>query len=549
MSTPKILDMHGKPLSPSGAGLNNYYNTGLSNGAASLDNPSLMGWDWPGGDADSDLTANNDIVRQRSRDLAVNSPVIAGLINTVVNSVVGQGLIPEPTPDTSLLGMSSEEANTFKRDVMRLWEYFAEEKSCSISGDANFYDLQRLVLRSAIESGDVFVTMPYVERTHSRLSDSSMLDLKVQIIEADCVSNPAMATISEIQGDVFGGVETGIHGEVLAYWVATRHPLAKRYPFMISGQHPHMREWVRIPAVGEESGRRNILHITRNIRPGQRRGVSLLAPVVESVKVLDRYIKAELRSALVQNLFTVAIKSQTPQGTVGAFDALAANMTDDSSYMSAREKFYAENGGIALGSGNVAFLAPDDDITPVSVTHPESGFGSFVEAQLKMIGAGVGVPYEMIVMQFTTAYTASRAAMNMYDQNKKVNRDWIAYDFCQPVYEAFIAECVGAGYIKAPGFFSDPLKRRAYCMSQWNGPGSLSIDGQKELAEYEAAIALGAMTHTAVASEYNGSDYRQNAAVLHEEQKVYDSAPWQRTPTAVGGQEPNNQVEDSNNAN
>jgi lambda family phage portal protein len=442
------------------------------------------------------------------------------MINTINTNVVGQGLIPEPTPDKELLGMSSDEATAWKKTVLRYWEEFAESKECDAQRRNNFYEIQQLAHRAVIESGDVFATMPYVEYPGSR----SLLDLRIQLIEADCVTNPSPMEISSKKFDadkIFGGVEIGEYGEVVAYYVATKHPLSKRWSRT-------MTESVRIPAVGDVTGRRNILHLMRSMRPGQRRGVPALAPIVITIKQLDRYMKAELQSAIIQSLFSGYITSQMPEQTLGEFGSMYSD--DDGRHPS--QRFYEENGMVGMGAGTIGFMAPGDDIKFSSPTHPGAQFDPFVTSQLKMMGAALGLPFEMVVMMFSTSFSASRAAMNMATANFKTQRDWLTYDFCQPVYEEFMANIVAKGFIKAPGFFDNPILRRAYCLAKWSGPADLQIDAAKELQAYEKAIGLGAMTYSDVANKF-GSDFRQNAQVLHEEQQIYDFAPWERNPLKV----------------
>ncbi|HGV4614003.1 TPA: phage portal protein, partial [Escherichia coli] len=78
------------------------------------------------------------------------------------------------------------------------------------------------------------------------------------------------------------------------------------------------RKWERIPAYGSKTGRRNILHVMQDFeRPGQRRGVPVLAPVIEALKQLGRYTDAELVAAVVSGMFTVFIKTDAPDGPVG----------------------------------------------------------------------------------------------------------------------------------------------------------------------------------------------------------------------------------------
>lgn len=524
--TALLLDASGKPMGRTG-GMNRYVNSGLSNGAASLKDPSFATWEWHGGDADGDIVENIEVVRQRTRDLCLNAPVVAGLVNTIVTNVIGQGLIPEPTPDMELLGFSQEEAAAWKRHVLRYWEAWAESKSCDVRGDLNFYEQTQLVLRSEIESGDVFAGLPLVEKP------GTMFDLKIQLIEADCVCNPSLPKPDEIEGDVLGGVEVGRHGEVLAYHIATKHPLSHRTPFMYSRNFSFKPEWVRVPVLGEESGRQNILHIKRTLRPGQRRGVSILAPVVKTSKMLDRYIAAELQASIVNTLFTMAVKTNSPDMTAGQFDAMGMGW-GDGNYATPSQKFYEENGFVQMGTGTVTFLAPGDDVTPIGVAHPQSGFAAFCESQLKLMGAAVGVPYELLLMTFNASYSASRAALNMAQAGFKTVRDHITYDFCQPVYEAFMAECVAAGYIDAPGFFMNPLIRRAYCTAKWNGPGSLQIDPVKEVDAAIKRASVGISTLQQETSEMNGGDWTQNAGIRHAEQAIIDKAPWDPNMNKIG---------------
>lgn len=64
---------------------------------------------------------------------------------------------------------------------------------------------------------------------------------------------------------------------------------------------------------------------------------------------------------------------------------------------------------------------------------------------------------------------------------------WFVNDFCQPIYELFMAEAVALGRINAPGFHADPLLREAWCGARWIGPVQGSLDPKKEA---EAALML-----------------------------------------------------------
>jgi capsid protein len=243
-------------------------------------------------------------------------------------------------------------------------------------------------------------------------------------------------------------------------------------------------------------------------------------------------MKSELQAAVVQSLFTVVIETQDLEGAVDNWQGMMAGNDITTKRQESRSDFYNEHGMLEMGAGTVGFVAPGDKVNPVGVTRPAGNFGPFVKAQLQAIGASLGLPYEMIAMEFDSSFSASKAAINMATTGFKMQRDWLIYDFCQPVYEEFMANIVAMGYIKAPGFFTDPLKRRAYCQAKWNGPGDLSIDLRQEMQGAAMARTMGTMTNSEIAAKF-GSDYKQNAKILHEEQLIWDKAPWDLTPGAV----------------
>ena len=88
---------------------------------------------------------------------------------------------------------------------------------------------------------------------------------------------------------------------VTAYWICNRHPLGSNSAVDAAGL-----TWQRVEAYGDTTGRRNVLHIMSRERIGQRRGVPLLAPVLESLKQLGRYTDAEITAAVISAMFTVS---------------------------------------------------------------------------------------------------------------------------------------------------------------------------------------------------------------------------------------------------
>ncbi|MDR0583619.1 MAG: phage portal protein [Treponema sp.] len=490
-----LLDQYGNPISKTN---NRYLASGYSHSAASLTKPVFKGWNWTGGSPDDDIVANLPIIRQRSRQLTMEAPIIAGLYKTLTINTVGDGLRPEPTPDADFLGMSEEDVKNWKSSVLRLWETFAESAACDLYHRDNFYELTRLVFRAQQEAGDVFVTMPRFERRNAPFA------LKIQVIEADCCSDPdAVERIDhERQGnDIYGGVEISQWGNVVGYWFYTGHPLAKRRPHAFRHNDVNYPRWIFIPAYGTETGLPNVLHLMESDRPGQRRGVPIIAPVVELALTLDRYIKAEAIAAQIQAMFTLVVTSENPDAVSGEMENLEGDeggrLTDDDNL-------------IALGNGIVQYARPGEKVEPVNPSRPTTSFGVFIKSCLEMMGPAVGVPYELLVQLYQSSFSASQAANNVARTNFKVKRSGLVHDFCQPVYEAFMDEAVMRGWINAPGYFDDVVTRRAYTRAKWNGPGMPHIDLGKSAQNYEKLTALGYATASEATSELTGGNYYEN---------------------------------------
>lgn len=234
---------------------------------------------------------------------------------------------------------------------------------------------------------------------------------------------------------------------VTAYWICNRHPLGSNSAVDAAGL-----TWQRVEAYGDTTGRRNVLHIMSRERIGQRRGVPLLAPVLESLKQLGRYTDAEITAAVISAMFTVFVKSQNPSDGRPFGEMIPAEELIDN----------ADQSSIELGPGAIIDLNPGEEVQFADPKHPNTGYDDFTNATIRLIGAGLEIPPEVMMKQFTTSYSAARGALNEFWRTCSMQRDWFTDDFCQPVYEEWFAEAVARGRIHAPGFFTDPARRKAY---------------------------------------------------------------------------------------
>lgn len=476
--------------------INNLYaGNGYGRHGASFAKKSLLGWITSGRSADEDIVDNIETLRNRSRDLYMGAPLATGALKTLRTNIVGSGLALNPQIDAEFLGLTEEQARAWEKATAREWKLWAERVDCDAERRQNFYQLQSLVLLSALVSGDVFVTMPVIPR------GGSAYDLRIGLIEADRVCNPQ----GEIPNgrNVLGGVEIGQYGETVAYWVAKYNPGS--YPRLVGVSEK--QEWTRVHAFGRTTGRRNVLHIMADVeRPAQRRGVPLLAPVIESLKQLSRYSEAELMAAVVAGMFTVFIKSNSPNTPLGQmFDPAMQVDKDPRAY--------------ELGNGAIVGLEDGEEVQIANPGRPNTAFDGFVVAISRQIGAALEVPYELLVKNFTASYSASRAALLEAWKMFRMRREWLISGFCQPIYEEWLTEAVLKGRIKAEGFFTDPVIRAAWCGAEWYGDAQGQLDPLKEANAAKVRVEEGFSTREREAAELTGMEWETINAIRKREEE------------------------------
>lgn len=467
-------------------------NSGYSNYGASVVKKSLAGWLHAGGSSREDIEDNVSILRQRTRDLYMGVPIANGAVKTMRTNIVGRGLRLKPNIDTELLGISPEERRTLEKQIEREWNIWAESTDCDMARIDNFCELQQLAFLNWLISGDCLAVLPVKPRLNQPY------DLRVQLIEADRLCSPD--NCDTIDNKIVGGVEVDQSGEVVAYHIADHHPLSYAYADI---------SWQRVEAFGKTTGRRNVLHLMNRERIGQRRGVPFLAPVIESLKQLGRYTDAELVAAVVSGMFTVFIE----KADASSEDAIGSIIPEEVQVDAEDETT------IELAPGAVIDLNEGEKAHDMNPGRPNANFGGFVEAICQQIGASLEIPHELLMKRFNSSYTASKGALEEAWKMFNMYRDWLATDFCQPVYEEWLTEAVAKGRIKAPGFFTDPVIRKAYCGAKWNGPAKGMLDPVKEVTAAEKRVQNGFSTRSDETMQMTGTSYYNNIEQLKHEEK------------------------------
>ncbi|MCL2488790.1 MAG: phage portal protein [Oscillospiraceae bacterium] len=497
--------------------------SGYSQAGASTTRRALRGFTARSGSPNEDIHWNNATLRQRGRMLYMSTPVAASAINTNRTKVVGTGLTLKSTVYREILGISPEAAKEWQWKAeaeFALWA--SNKKNCDAIGMNNFEGLQQLALKAWLTTGDVFALIKRYDPT-----PGNPYSLRLHLIEADRISTPDQfkgsglhirLTDGENQANgnkIFDGVEVDGNGMIVAYHIRSN------YPGQITADKP---EWIRVEAYGELTGLPNILHIMDSERPDQYRGVTYLAPVIEPLLQLRRYTESELTAAHIQSCLSAWILTGTDQSVipineVGAGDIIGGGIpTENPDGISGSPNEYE------MGPGTVLHLAEGEDVKFSNPNIPTAGFEHFVRTVCRTIGAGLEIPYDVLMKEFNASYSASRAALLEAWEGFRMRRKWFVDDFCQPVYEIWLAEAVARGRIKAPGFFDDPLIRDAWSDARWIGPAPGVLDPTREAKAAIMNVDRGFKTHEQITRELGGGDWYDNVEQLEKENQLLREA-------------------------
>lgn len=494
-------------------------NSGYSDGGASWQKDALRSWRPQRLSSKSDIDANLITLRNRAADQAINTPLGSAAIVTSTMHAVGAGLRLFPRIPYKILGLTAEEARDWERNTVREFELWAGSKECDFRRRNNFYDLQNVAYATYLTDGDSFALF---RRTAP--SYNMPYTLRLQLLEANRVSNPLGPQACYSEANAYGieqlnpdngnhivnGVEVTPDGRLEAYWISN----------MVPGDLVNIdgaTTWQRVEAFGPRTGMPNILQMCHDTRAEQYRGVPYLAPVLEQLKQIGRYCNAELTAAIIRSFLSVFFTNTTQ----------ASNSLDNilPSAYGAPDDDHADEPVVdttqyKLGPGQLNSLPKGVDVKTVDSSNAQSAYDSYMTHLEKSVAASLNIPYEVLLKCFNSSYSASRGALLQAQDEFKTRRRWFAADFCQPIYEQWLLEAVVAGRVKCPGYFEDPVKRKAWASADWFGPTMSILDPIKDATGSALRVKYGLTTREREAAEMTGSDLEENLEQLAYEQDL-----------------------------
>jgi len=439
--------------------------------AADRTSRAFAGWNPPLGSADADLLDELPTMWGRGRDLGRNEALTASAYQTYRDNIVGHVLRLSAQPAYRMLGRDKEWSDEWGNSVEAWFQTWSDSAECDAARTQTLLGLTHQALTGALMNGDALAVATWEPRP------DSLWSTRLQMIEADRLDTPPLLAS---RSDIRKGVEIDRYGAPVAYHVRKTHPGDLGSGFDDFERIPAFTPW----------GRRRVIHLYDKERSEQSRGKPIVAAVMKDLRMAGNYSQAELKAAVVNALVAAFIESDLPQDSVAAlFSGGGEDLINPLQYWN--EAFSAANAP-RLEGGAVIPIPIGAKLASHNPGRPATAFGVFMGSVVRRIAAGMHLPYELLLKDFSkTNYSSARAALLEAWRFFLGRRRWLSDMWLQPIYELWMEEAIALGRVLAPGFYSN---KYAWLKSRWVFAGRGWVDPVKEATAAKLRLETGLST-------------------------------------------------------
>lgn len=352
-------------------------------------------------------------IRNRSHDAARNDWAGESSVQKWTTSLIGIGIRPRFNRFTN------KERKQFITDL-----HADFMRSCDADGVIDGYGQQTLAVRSWLLGGEVF------GRKRSRFADEGLpLPFQVQLLEADMCPMLDADTYQGLPANnrIRSGIELDKRGRRVAFWFYKEHP----------GDNPNgaigVDTLIRVAAS-------EVIHMFEQKRPGQLRGVSMLAPVLARLRSIGDYEDTTLERQKIANLFVGFVSRTLP--TIDPNDINAGSLTGLEQDVDA-----GGAGLLPLKAGLIQELEDGQQFTFSNPPEAGTTYSDYMRTSHLGNAAAAGMPYELFSGDIVNISDRTlRVLINEFRRFAE-QRQWqiVIPQWCQRIIEWFSESAVLTG--------------------------------------------------------------------------------------------------------
>lgn len=384
---------------------------------------------WAATDGLSANASTNQSVRKLLRDRAryevKNNSFAKGIVLTLANDTIGTG------PRLQMINGQTDIEIAWKRWCM-------ETKFCT--------KLRTMRIAKCVDGEAIarFVT--------NRRLEGVTLDLRLH--ETDELTDPWMGAFGA-GGDVeyVDGIELDANSNPARYHILNQHPGGQYHGTAGASWEG---KWYRPD---------QIIHLYREDRPGQRRGIPELTPALPLFAMLRRYSLSTLAAAETAADLAAVLKTDSPSFSADDIQAVEPGVS------------------FPIRRRTIMSLPFGWDIQQLRAEQPVTGFKEFRDAILNEIARCLNVPFNVAAGNSSGYnYASGRLDHQVYNRAIDIERSDIGNDVLERVFERWLREYLA---LKS-GIRQQDIDLQNY-QHRWYWDAKPHVDPQKEA---DAAITL-----------------------------------------------------------
>ena len=424
-------------------------------------------WSVSNSSADAALKGAIAPLRYKSRDLVRNSPFARQAVRAIESNTIGAHGIKLQAQVRQQRGKRLD--TKINNQIEQAWTEWKRYDSCHTAGRLCFTDIEKVIVRSLVTDGEIFVR--FVRKPFGR----SKIPFALELLEADQLDSEYTGRSSKKKNTWRMGIEQNEFGRAVQYAFLKKHP--GDTPF---GTPVGQREHMLVPAS-------EICHIFVSNRPSQSRGEPWLSSSILALHHLNGYQESAVIRARAASCLQGFISS--PEGELDqggeVFDGDRVTQFEP---------------------GVFKYLQPGENITVPDFDSPNSEFPEFMSAMLRSVASGCGISYESVSKDFSkTNYSSSRLSLLEDRNHYRSLQTYLIENFHSRVFDAWLEMATLSGALVLPSYDTEPERYRKV---RWIPRGWDWIDPQKEIVAAKEAIRAGLKTQSQIVSE-NGGDLEE----------------------------------------
>lgn len=418
----------------------------------------LAGWNTLGTDANKILTSSYGELSKRSATLYHTYGPAGAAVDKQVDYAVGPGLVFRSRPDFNALKMSQENAFAWGRDFQKIINYYFTK--------TNFYQKQNILFRTGMITGDSLLLF---------LRENNEIDLiEYSGDQIDYTKN---------DGDYLLGIKKDKY-------------LRRTGIYFTDGVKTDFKD---------SAGNQNLIQFYIKTLARQLRGYPLLYKIINLAKNDDRHTDAIVQRAVLESI--ILGTSNTEKTNLGK---QVENLAKQNKARTLGERvtdiFKPIGNSKNLGAGNILQMRGGEDFKFTELKAPGNSLAPFKTMVINYIAMATGTPPEVMLSKYESSFTAHKGALNDFMKSYMYKRAVFRDSVMIPTIREFSKDAIIKGYIKAPGFFENPMIQYAYLQGSFMGPIPGTINPLQEVNAKIKQVESGFITRSDAAAYY-GNDF------------------------------------------